>query len=134
LVTALASLTVVDHARWVDGVRAASREFLRFWNDVDVLVTPTAGIVPPSVDWAPWDQTPEEHMATFSAFPNFAQPFNLSGQPALSVPGAWSSGGLPIGVQLAGRRNEEALLLRVAAQLETAFPWADRRPPAPYGD
>jgi amidase len=134
LVQSLATLTVVDHARWVDLVRNAAREFLRFWDDVDVLVTPTSGILPPSVDWAPWDQTPEEHMATFSTFPNFAQPFNLSGQPGLSVPVAWSREGLPIGVQLVGRRNDESTLLRVAAQLETAFPWADRRPPAPYGD
>jgi amidase len=75
------------------------------------------------------DQTPEQHLATFSGFPNFAQPFNLSGQPALSLPLAWSAGGLPIGVQLAGRRRDEATLLRVAGQLERALPWADRRPP-----
>jgi amidase len=129
VIQVLASLTVVDHARWVDLVRAASREFLRFWDDIDVLLTPTCGVLPPSVDWAPWDQTPEEHRATFSTFPNFAQPFNLSGQPALSVPAAWSRDGLPIGVQLVGRRNDEDLLLQVAAQLETAQPWADRRPP-----
>jgi Asp-tRNA(Asn)/Glu-tRNA(Gln) amidotransferase A subunit family amidase len=48
----------------VEQTRAAALEFLRFWDDFDVLVTPTAGILPPSVDWAPWDQTPEEHMAT----------------------------------------------------------------------
>ncbi len=128
MLDALASLTVVEHARWVELVRNAAREFLEFWSDIDVLVTPTSGILPPSVSWAPWDQTPEEHMATFSSFPNFAQPFNLSGQPALSLPTAWSAGGLPIGVQLAGRRHDEATLLRVGAQLEAALPWRDRRP------
>ena len=125
---ALASLTVVEHARWVDLVRDAARDFMEFWADVDVLITPTSGILPPSVSWAPWDQTPEEHMATFSTFPNFAHPFNLSGQPALSVPVACSDGDLPIGVQLAGRRHDEATLLRIGAELESAMPWAGRRP------
>jgi amidase len=75
------------------------------------------------VSWAPWEQTSAEHMATFGTFPNFAQPFNLSGQPALSLPLAWSSSGLPIGVQLAGRRLSEVDLLRLATQLEVALPW-----------
>jgi amidase len=67
-------------------------------------------------------------MATFSSFPNFAQPFNLSGQPALSLPVAWSTTGLPIGVQLAGRRNDDCTLLRVAAQVEASQPWTAHRP------
>jgi amidase len=123
-----ATYTVVEHAQWVEQCRAAALEFLRFWDDVDVLLTPTCGMLPPSVDWAPWHQSPEEHMTTFMTFPNFAQPFNLSGQPALSLPLTWSDGGLPIGMQLAGRRFDEATLLRLAGQLEQARPWADRRP------
>ena len=107
-----------------------TREFLEFWSDVDVLVTPTLGMVAPSVDWAPWDQSPDEHLATFMTLANFAQPFNLSGQPALSLPGrVGAPSGLPIGVQCAGRPFEEATLFRLATQLETAVPWADRRPP-----
>jgi amidase len=124
-----ATLTVLEHARWVEQTRAAALEFLTFWDDFDVLVTPTAGILPPSVDWAPWDQTPEAHLVTFMTFANFAQPFNLSGQPGISVPAVWSERGLPLGVQLVGRRFGEATLLQVARQLEAAMPWADRRPP-----
>ena len=67
-------------------------------------------------------------MTTFAGFPNFAQPFNLSGQPAINVPLGWSADGLPIGVHLAGRRGSEATLLQVARQLEQARPWARRRP------
>lgn len=133
MIRGLARLTVVEHARWVDQVRIAALEFLQFWNaegGFDLLVTPTAGIRPPSVDWAPWDQSPEEHMATFMSFPNFAQPFNLSGQPGVSVPTVWTDDGIPLGVHLAGRRGDDQLLLQVAAQLETAMPWADRRPPS----
>ena len=122
-------LTVVEHARWAESVVAATASFLTFWRDWDVLLTPTAGILPPSVDWAPWDAGPDDHMARFADFANFPQPFNLSGQPALSLPLAWSAAGLPIGVHLAGRPLEEGLLLRVAAQLESLRPWSGRRPP-----
>ena len=125
-----AAYTVLDHHRWVEQTRAATREFLRFWDDVDVLVTPTSGILPPSVDWAPWDQQPDEHMATFMNFANFAQPFNLSGQPGLSVPAVWTDDGLPVGVQLVGRPFAEATLFQLARQLESAMPWVERRPPA----
>ncbi len=129
MVASLAALTVVAHARWVDQVHRASRKFLTFWERYDVLVSPTVGMLPPSVEWAPWDQEPDEHSATFARMPNFAQPFNLSGQPAISLPLAWSDEGLPVGMQIAGRRQEESMLLGLAGQLEAALPWSDRYPP-----
>ena len=54
--------------------------------------------------------------------------FNATGQPACSVPAGFDAAGLPLAVQLAGRPNDEATLLTLAAQLEAARPWAERRP------
>jgi amidase len=62
------------------------------------------------------------------AYPN-TQPFNMTGQPAISLPLHWTSGGLPVGVQLVARFGDEATLFRLASQLETAKPWAQRKPP-----
>jgi amidase len=78
------------------------------------------------VTWARWDDDNETHQARFTTFPNFAQPFNVSGQPAISLPLGWSGDGLPIGLQLVGRPLEEAILLRLAGELERARPWAER--------
>jgi amidase len=63
------------------------------------------------------------------AYTAFTVPFNVTGQPAISLPLHWNAAGLPIGVQLVARYAREDLLLAVAAQLEQALPWRERRPP-----
>jgi amidase len=129
MIERLTAMTVLEHSRWVDQVRRASIDFTALWDDYDVLITPTCGMTPPAVGWAPWDRSFDEHSAVLGSLPNFAQPFNLSGQPAISLPLAWSPDGIPIGVQLAGRFLQEGLLLSLARELEEAVPWSDRLPP-----
>ena len=59
----------------------------------------------------------------------FTATFNITGQPAVSLPMHWSDAGLPIGVQFVGGPWQESLLVRVASQLELAWPWSERRAP-----
>jgi len=59
---------------------------------------------------------------------SFTPLFNTTGQPAISLPLHWSTSGVPVGVQIAGRFGDEATLLRLAAQLEGARPWTAKRP------
>ena len=66
--------------------------------------------------------------AGLSAMTSFAIPFDVSGQPAISLPLSWAPNGLPIGVQLVARYGREDVLFRLASQLEEAQPWADRHP------
>ena len=61
-------------------------------------------------------------------FVPFTPLFNITGQPAMSLPIHWSSNGLPIGVHVVGRYAEESLLFRLAGQIERAAPWADKVP------
>ncbi|MDQ1521852.1 MAG: amidase, partial [Actinomycetota bacterium] len=100
-----------------------------WWEDHDLLLSPTLGQAPVPLGTF---HTPEEPLLGFvraATFVPFTPPFNITGQPAISLPLHWNEQNLPIGVQLVGAYGREDLLLRVAAQLEQARPWADRRPP-----
>jgi Asp-tRNA(Asn)/Glu-tRNA(Gln) amidotransferase A subunit family amidase len=99
-----------------------------FWKDCDILATPTLAVPPfstnlpmgpdqvagkkidPQVEWA------------------FTWPFNLTGQPAVSIPCGWTKDGLPLGLQLVSRRGADGLVLRVAVAIEAQAPWSHRRP------
>jgi Asp-tRNA(Asn)/Glu-tRNA(Gln) amidotransferase A subunit family amidase len=74
----------------------------------------------------------EKAWPPIAAYGSFTALQNISDQPAISLPLAWSKSGLPIGVQFVGRFGEEHLLLQLAAQIERAEPWSRKRPPV-YG-
>ena len=96
----------------------------------DLLLTPTVPEVPPTLgQFASTTEDPSIGLLRSASMVPFAIPFNISGQPAISVPAAVSPDGLPIGVQLVAGWGHEGRLLQVASQLESILPWADRRPP-----
>jgi amidase len=112
----------------------ANREAAVWWDSegdgFDLLLTPTLG--EPPVAHGTFDSTPDNPLGGFfrsADFVPFTAQFNVSGQPAINLPLHWNDDGLPIGVQLVAAFGREDLLLRVAAQLETAQPWVERRPP-----
>ena len=108
-----------------------ARRVVAFWDDVDVVVTPTLALPPVPLGWT-WEDTdgdPDRAFGRQTVFTPFTALVNVTGQPATSLPLHWSDDGLPIGVQFIGRPFAEATLVRLAAQLEQARPWIDRRPP-----
>jgi amidase len=109
-----------------------SRQVGAFFENVDLLVTPTIAQIPAPLGQLDQDRkgmTAMEWTRQVFSYVPFTPLFNVTGQPAISLPLHWSAGGVPVGVQIAGRFGDEATLLRLAAQLEQARPWAAKRPP-----
>jgi amidase len=117
-------------------MQAFSRRVLQWWagevdggGGFDLLLTPTLGEPPLELGVL---QTPEEPLRGYArsgSFTPYTPVANQTGQPAISLPLHEDPDGLPIGVHLVAAYGREDLLLRVAAQLEAADPWAGRRPP-----
>lgn len=126
------SLTALQHLQAVGALHAVTRRIASWWNEegFDLLLTPTVAEPPPPL--GEFVSTPAEPMAAARRVEKilpFTPAFNVTGQPAISLPLYWNSENLPIGVQLVAAYGREDLLIRVASQLEQASPWSDRRPP-----
>jgi amidase len=104
-----------------------ARRMAGWWATADVLVTPTLGAPPPRLGWFT-EAGPEEEGRRIASFIPWTAQFNMTGQPAVSLPLHWTADGLPVGVQLVAGYGREDLPVRLAAQLEQAAPWAGRRP------
>jgi amidase len=123
--------SLIDLARSIQGLQFRSRQLVAPWGrDFDVLLTPTLSIEPPPVgvvrDAA--HANPAEPAIPVLQMVAFTILFNITGQPAISLPLHRTGDGLPIGAQLVGGPWDEATLIRLASALEEAAPWADRRP------
>lgn len=123
------NLTALDYLRATFHRRELAATVARFFEKYDLLLAPTIGVAPwpidlplgivEEVDGKP--VTPRGWLLTF--------PFNLTGQPAASIPAGWTEDGLPVGLQIVGRYNDEETVLRAAAAFEEAQPWAHKKPP-----
>jgi amidase len=123
--------TAHGYIQAVERLQQHARKMIEWWaSGFDVLVTPPMAEPPARLgDFTPTPEDPARGFTRSVPFAIFTSPFNITGQPAISLPLAQSTAGLPIGVQLVGAYGREDLLLRLAAQIEEAVPWRGRRPP-----
>ena len=123
------AVRAVDHVARVESLRQSARQIVQNLLPCDIYITPTLTQPP----------RPKGHynmgltdLAAYNALWTdaiFLFPFNISGQPAMSLPLGQFANGLPLGIQIIGRQGQEALLLSVARFLEQVMPWANRHPP-----
>jgi amidase len=117
---------VLDRAR--SDAEPWTRNLLGLWDDFDVLLQPTMPRLPARLN-------EQEGLGTLRMLESsghyvaYTAPWNITGQPAASVPAGWNDDGLPLAVQIVGRPNDESTLLSLAGQIERERPWADRLPP-----
>lgn len=123
-------VTGPQYVQAVVWLQAHSRRIQSWWDrGFDLLLTPTLAEPPPPLgEFAPTRENPLAGMMRSGPFAVYTSPFNITGQPAISLPLHWSDASLPIGVQLVAAYAREDVLFRVASQLEEARPWAGRRP------
>ena len=124
---AVSGAALLTSREWL---QSASRQMAAWWESgFDLLLTPTCGEAAPALgQFVPQPDNPLAGLFRSTPFAQWTAPFNISGQPAISLPLHWTPDGLPVGVQIVAAYGREDVLIRVAAQLEAAQPWADRWP------
>ncbi|MCK4963611.1 MAG: amidase, partial [Dehalococcoidia bacterium] len=123
-------LSAPDYLLALQDLQKLTRDIARFFVDYDIWLTPTLGEPPVPLGTFKFSmEDPFELRRRMATFAPFTYISNATGQPAMSVPLSWNSEDLPVGTHFVGRFGHEATLFRLAAQLEEARPWANRRPP-----
>lgn len=122
-------ISAMDYARVAVGREEYCEQIQPFFEKYDLLLTPTTAV--PSFELDKFEVT---EIAGVKGSPVLdwtpaTYPFNLTGQPAASVPCGWTDEGLPVGLQIVGRRFDDVTVLRAAAAFEEASPWAGKLPP-----
>ena len=122
-------VTAADYIRATQTAHRLGRQMAAFHATYDVLLTPALATLPPKLGWIDMSMDDvHEYWRRVFDFSPFTVCFNLTGQPAIVLPLEQTATGLPIAVQLVARYGDEATLFRLAAQLEKARPWFDRKP------
>ncbi|MEW9807093.1 amidase [Mesorhizobium marinum] len=119
----------VRHISDVEGVRQVGRAIAAETDAYDIYLTPTLTQLPRPVGYYDMSETDLDAYNAKWMDSVFMYPFNMSGQPAMSIPLGMSASGVPIGVQAVARYGDEATILALATMLEQEMPWKDRRPP-----
>jgi amidase len=125
------AITAPQYLAGVEGLHRTSRAVMAWWQEDgwDLLLTPTLPEVPPTLgQFVAAPDNPLAGVLRSTPMVSFTAAFNITGQPAVSLPLAWSEGGVPLGMQFVAAPAREDVLVRLAAQLEEALPWAERRP------
>jgi aspartyl-tRNA(Asn)/glutamyl-tRNA(Gln) amidotransferase subunit A len=122
------TISARDYVRALEQVDAYWQQVQSFLARFDLLLMPTVAVPPFPVDERPPRVIADQPVSPLGWMP-FTFPFNLTGQPAASVPAGWTDDGLPVGLQVVGQRHADRTVLAACATFEAAFPWADRRPP-----
>ncbi|UCH69572.1 MAG: amidase, partial [Candidatus Bathyarchaeota archaeon] len=100
----------------------------KFFEKYDLLLTPTLAVPPFAIEEGMGPRVIDSKEVSILGWMAFTFPFNLTGQPAASVPCGWTKEGLPVGLQIIGRRFDDVTVLGAAAAFEEASPWAQKRP------
>ena len=123
------AIAAADFILALQGLHRQARRIAQFFERYDIWLTPTLALPPRPIGYFDIESGDvDAWVARLTGFVPFTYPFNITGQPAASVPLHWTPDGLPIGCQFAARYGDESLLFRLAGQLERARPWRDRRP------
>jgi amidase len=122
------AMSAQDAMESMIALRLFSRRFLEATAGFDVLVAPICTMTPRPLGWFDADGDGAEDFERNKRYAAFTALFNVTGQPAVSVPLYWTAGGLPIGTMLVGRPADEATLLALSTQVEAARPWGHRHP------
>ncbi len=123
-------MPATDYARALMVMHGLGRQMARMFERFDLLLSPVLHSPPlPLGRCSMQTPTVEEYATELAAELPFTPIYNATGCPAISLPLHWNAEGLPIGVQFGAAFGQEAVLLRLAAQLEQARPWKDKKPP-----
>jgi amidase len=124
------NISASQYQRAIAMTQLTARQIGAFFETYDVWMCPTLEKPPILLGTIDCNETNiEKAFIPILEYATFTPVFNATGQPAASLPLHWTPTGLPVGIQIAGRFGDEALLFRLAAQLEAARPWIDRKPP-----